>query len=165
MKILWHCDMKILWHSVSVPLCGESTGYQYIGLKTTSNACVDVFLDVSHDTRLNKQSRCRRFEDVRMLLWYHCYKWDTHPTHGIYSMSGKTSYRRISWSLEAVRLTVIITILWNLTVTSAALLPTCLSNSRAIGNAEPGSRGSEISPDLPVRRSVSGVTSLPVIIW
>ena len=55
-------------------------------------------------------------------------------TQGLYSLSGKTSYRQISWSLEAVRLGVIIIApLWNLTGTSAALLPRGLSNFRAIG--------------------------------
>ena len=49
-------------------------------------------------------------------------------------ISDKTSYRKISWSLEAERSVVqIITQLWNLTGTSAPLLPRCLSNFRAIG--------------------------------
>ena len=53
---------------------------------------------------------------------------------GPVSISAKTSYRKISWSLEATRLVVnIIASLWNLTDTSAALLPKCLSNFRAIG--------------------------------
>ena len=57
-----------------------------------------------------------------------------HCHRGLYSLSGKTSYRQISWSLEAARLGVIIIApLWNLTGTSAALLPRGLSNFRAIG--------------------------------
>ena len=53
---------------------------------------------------------------------------------GLYSLSGKTSYRQTSWSLEAARLDVImVPPLWNLTDISAALLPRCLSNFRAIG--------------------------------
>ena len=45
---------------------------------------------------------------------------------GLYSLSCKTSYRQISWSLEATRLDVLIIIsLWNLTGISAALLPRC----------------------------------------
>ena len=52
---------------------------------------------------------------------------------GLYSLSGKTSYRQISWSLEAARLGVAMVVsLWNLTGTSAALLPRYLSNFRAI---------------------------------
>ena len=55
-------------------------------------------------------------------------------TRGLYSLSGKTSYRQISWSLEAARLDAIMIVsLWNLTGISAALPPRCLSNFRAIG--------------------------------
>ena len=53
---------------------------------------------------------------------------------GLYSLSGKTSYRQISWSLEVARLDVAMVVsLWNLTGTSAALLPRYLPNFRAIG--------------------------------
>ena len=56
-----------------------------------------------------------------------------YPTQGLYSPSGKTSYRQISWNLEAARLSVIMLVShWNLTGISAALLPRCLSNCRAI---------------------------------
>ena len=52
---------------------------------------------------------------------------------GLYSLSGKTSYRKISWSLEAARFGFkLFQLLWNLAGTSAALLPRCLSNFRAI---------------------------------
>ena len=54
-------------------------------------------------------------------------------TLGLYSLSGKTSYRKISWSLEAARFGFkLFQSLWNLAGTSAALLPRCLSNFRAI---------------------------------
>ena len=47
---------------------------------------------------------------------------------GLYSLSGWTSYRKISWILEAVRFGFKFPqSLWNLTGTSAAL-PRCLSN-------------------------------------
>ena len=53
---------------------------------------------------------------------------------GPVSISDKTSYRKISWSIEATRSAVyIIVSLWNLTCTSAAVLPRCLPNFRAIG--------------------------------
>ena len=56
---------------------------------------------------------------------------------GLYSLSGKTSYRQISWSLEAARLDVSIVVsLWNLTGTSAAVLPRYLPNFRAIGKIQ-----------------------------
>ena len=52
---------------------------------------------------------------------------------GLHSLSGKTSYRKITWSLEAARFGFkLIQSLWNLAGTSAALLPRCLSNFRAI---------------------------------
>ena len=50
-------------------------------------------------------------------------------SQGLYSLSGKTSYRKISWSLEAARFEFrLFQSLWNLTGTSAAALPRCLSN-------------------------------------
>ena len=53
---------------------------------------------------------------------------------GLYSLSGKTSYRQISRSLEAARLGFIMIVsLWHLTGISAAVLPRCLSNFRAMG--------------------------------
>ena len=58
---------------------------------------------------------------------------------GLYSLSGKTSYRQNSRSLEAARLNLIMIVsLRNLTVISAALLPRCLSNFRAIGKVYTG---------------------------
>ena len=52
---------------------------------------------------------------------------------GPVSISDKTSYRKISWSIEAARSAVwIITSHWNLTG-SLAVLPTSLTNFRAIG--------------------------------
>ena len=57
---------------------------------------------------------------------------------GLNSLSGKTSYRQISWSLKAVRLNfIMITSFWNLTGTSAALLLRCLSNFRVTGKSNP----------------------------
>ena len=59
--------------------------------------------------------------------------------------SGRTYYCKISWSFEVARLGVIMIVsLYNLTCTSAALLPKCLSNIRAIGNVSE-SRGFETS--------------------
>ena len=49
--------------------------------------------------------------------------WDR--TLGLYSLSGRTSYRNILWSLKAARL--------NILTISAALLPRCLSGFRTIG--------------------------------
>ena len=60
-------------------------------------------------------------------------RYNVFETLGLYSLSGKTSYRKISWSLEAKRFGLkLFQSLWNLAGTSAALLPRCLSNFRAI---------------------------------
>ena len=65
------------------------------------------------------------------------YWWlDRNP--GPVSISEKTSYHKISWSLEAARLVFrIVRSLWNLTGTSAALLPMCLSIFKAIRQSIP----------------------------
>ena len=55
------------------------------------------------------------------------------PTQGLYSLSCKTSYRKISWSLEAARFVFrLFQSLWNLTTISATMLSRCLSNFRTI---------------------------------
>ena len=83
---------------------------------------------------------CNRYRWVIMRtigeMWPRGYPYSIRPSliQGIYSPSGKTSYRQISWKLEAARLHVIMIVsLWNLTGISAALLPRSLSNVRAIG--------------------------------
>ena len=56
---------------------------------------------------------------------------------GPVSISEKMSYRKISWSLEAARFVFgIVRSLWNLTGTSAAVLPMCLSNFKAMRQFE-----------------------------
>ena len=71
---------------------------------------------------------------------------------GLYSLSGKTAYHRISWSLEATRLGVIMIVpFWNLTSNSATLLPRRLSSFRAMEKSKLESRGFEPSWDLLVR--------------
>ena len=58
---------------------------------------------------------------------------DNKNSQGLYSLSGKTSYRKISWSLEAARFGFKpFQSLWNLADTSAAALPRYLSTFRAI---------------------------------
>ena len=52
---------------------------------------------------------------------------------GPVSISNKTSYVKVSWSLQAARFVFTIArSLWNLAGTSAALLPMCLSNFKAM---------------------------------
>ena len=56
--------------------------------------------------------------------------WISKEPQGLYSLSGKTSYRQISWSLEAAGLDVAMVVsLWNL----VSSLPRYLPNFRAIG--------------------------------
>ena len=65
-----------------------------------------------------------------LVTWFCCH---LIANQGLYSLSGKTSYCKISWSLEAVIFGFgLYQSLWNLRGTSAALLPKCLSNFRAI---------------------------------
>ena len=67
------------------------------------------------------------------IMWYH-FCMIRYADLGLYSLSGKMSYRQISWSLEAARLgVIIIASLWSLTGTWPALLSRGLSNFRAIG--------------------------------
>ena len=71
------------------------------------------------------------------------------------SISDKTSYCNISWSLEVARLIFrTIALIWNLTGASAAPLPMCLSNFRAIGQSKHNSRGFKTSRDLTIRRLI-----------
>ena len=56
-------------------------------------------------------------------MWFELCPWSAHLR--LYSLSGGTSYRTISWSLEAARLEVI---------SNVTLLSMCLSHFRAIGN-------------------------------
>ena len=57
----------------------------------------------------------------------------TYFTTGLYSLSWRSSYRKISWSLEAARSDVIMIFSFcNSAGISAALLPRCLSNFRMI---------------------------------
>ena len=62
--------------------------------------------------------------DLLHETWYHK-TWST-LVQSLCSISGKMSYRQVSWSLKAARLNIIIIVLWNLTGISAAMLPRCL---------------------------------------
>ena len=74
--------------------------------------------------------QCRELDWFEGTLISPCFPW---LPQGLYSLSGKTSYRQISWCLEASRLDVaMVVLLWNLTGTSAATLPRYLPNFRAI---------------------------------
>ena len=95
----------------------------------------------------------KRFHKI--LVWdafwmdIHCCK----SSHGLYSLSGKTSYRKISWSIEAARFRFrIFQSLWNLTGTLAAALRDACQISERYAHNNIQSRGFQISRDLAVRR-------------
>ena len=79
---------------------------------------------------------------------------DTCTLQGLYSLSGKTSYRKISCSLEDARFGFkLFQSLWNLAGTSAVLPPRCPCQiSERYDHCNIQSRGFEISRDLAVRR-------------
>ena len=122
-------------------LCWEFTGDRWIPHTKASDAELWCFLWAAREvSRLSKQSWDWWFETLSRPSWRHCNVFDgiyfvttdaflTGWHQGLYSLSGKMSYRQISWSLETTRLYVIMVVpLWNLTGISAAALPRCLSN-------------------------------------
>ena len=77
-------------------------------------------------------------------------------SQGLYSLSGKTSHHKISWSLESARFMFRLSqLLLHWTGTSATALPRYLSNFRAIDLYTIQSRGFETSCDLTIRRLVN----------
>ena len=61
-----------------------------------------------------------------------CLVWRTSKVP-LFATSGRTSYRKISWSLEAARSNAImVSSFWDLTDISAALLPSCLTKFTVI---------------------------------
>ena len=95
------------------------------------------------------------------ICWWHCYSlkcniiymlyssWYKTHSPGLYSLSGKTSYRQISRSLEAARFNIILIVsLWNSTGISTALL----SNSERLKKHKAESRGFENSWNHAIRR-------------
>ena len=103
-------------------LRGEFTGPRWIPRTKASDAGLWCFLwtALESNKRLSKQSWGWWFETPSRLLWRHC---NEQTSLDVYSLSGETSCRQISWSLEAARLGVImIVLLWDLTGISVALL-------------------------------------------
>ena len=135
-------------------LCGE-----WFPAQRPVTRSFDVFYDLRLNKRLSKQSWGWWFETLSRPLWRHrnvvYIKWPSKRYKGIYRQYprmknirhnvGKTcrlwasihqAVRRLTAkSREVSRLGVIMTVsLWNLTGISAAVLPRCLSNFRAMGN-------------------------------
>ena len=81
----------------------------------------ELKVNVIHNYNLTLQCR---YSAVKSLSFRHL---------GPVSISSKTSYRKISWSLDAARFVFrTVRSLWNLTGTSAALLLTHLSNVKVM---------------------------------
>ena len=81
-------------------------------------------------------------------------RYSAHRTYqGPYWLSGKTSCRQISWSLEGASLVVLMIVsLWNLAAILAALLSMCLSNLERLKMFKPETHGFATSRDLAARR-------------
>ena len=95
----------------------------------------NVLILLKHYHVTNASQASSKFKLCALLLhqYLNCSFYSRLSLQGLYSLSGKTSYRKISWSLEAARFGFkLFQSLWNLAGTSAALLPRCLSNFRAI---------------------------------
>ena len=89
------------------------------------------FFNATNEHDINKRfEKWTRREIQPWTMWW----WTRRgPYLGLYSLSGKTFYGKISWSLEAARFGFrLFQSLWNLTGTSAAALPRCLSNFRTL---------------------------------
>ena len=142
-----HLDIHSLYRIICSRVTDSRTGWSVRGRRST--VCLlncDAFLKSAtlNDTYSLKCIRARTFSSDNPVMRYLL-----EVTQGLYSLSDKTSYRQISWSLEAARLSVIMIVsLWNLTGISAVLLPRCRSNFRAIEKSKPESRGFETSRDF-----------------
>ena len=92
-----------------------------------------VIYDCDHIRRLNGVTVIlKRRWNNKQKKYVHC-PHQSQTIQGLYSLSGRTSYRKISWSLEAARFGFIIfQSFWNLTSTSAVLLPMCPLNFKSI---------------------------------
>ena len=119
----------------------STLSYQMLEQKITFLNWSMTFENSDQDLQLSQSNPVQWIRTTFVLLLIHkssslYERRGNSPTYlGLYSLSGKTSYRQISQSLEAARSGVIMIVsLWNLTGISAAVLSRCLSNFRAMGN-------------------------------
>ena len=121
----WHCRRRIYKSTVGQAL-------HVVGLTDDMFWKTKEFeIDMKQCVWIN--TAIRFYIKTILICLYDLYSRYKIPIQGLYSLSGKTSYRKISWSLEAARFGFkLFQSLWNLAGTSAALLPMCLSNFRAI---------------------------------
>ena len=106
-------DQRKLQRSASLAFVRESTGDTF----SSDGSLISKWISII---------KIRRPHDHHIFMMWILYQ-------GLYSLSGKTSYCKISWSLEVARFGFrLFQSLWNLTGPSAAALPRCLSNFRAV---------------------------------
>ena len=110
---------------------------KYMYLEIYNYIC--IFANTCLNTHIYLDVYIKRFPSNRIDIDITLHKrrkwaWSTMPVIlGLYSLSRKTSYSKISWSFETARFGFkLFQSLWNLAGTSAALLPRCLSNFRVI---------------------------------
>ena len=118
------------------------------------NRLMSSLIHISHDAKCQRECKChmhienmyvspisfprrwntaRRSSYISAFCVYGIFPHALNSMLGLYSLSGKTSYCKISWSLEVARFGFrLFQSLWNLTGPSAAALPRCLSNFRAV---------------------------------
>ena len=139
------------WSVACCIIAHETTPESFILVLTSAMTSDSISSQATTNRRIDSastwcESPTARFLDVipcYMYGWNHhvivgCFRrnkvdWLSPSILGLYSLSGKTSYGKISWRLEAARFGFgLFQSLWNLTGTSAAALPRCLSNFRAL---------------------------------
>ena len=130
--------------SVLVPGCGRLfsilcpvtiVSSHIIFMVTCGGTVNQVTVQVQSRSRKICTLLCWAFFVLWLYYQFVVYSSDTinHIIQGLYSQSGRTSYRMISWSLEAARFIFTLSqSLCNLTGTSETVLPRCLSNCRTI---------------------------------
>ena len=127
---------------VDLGAIGARTGYMSYD-KINVTCCIDkfqkgqrwgfFFLDISvisvtYAINYIIKHRCLACGQCKNATW-----WRGGRNHGPVSISYKTSYRKITWSLEAASFVIrIVQSLCNLTGTSAPPLPMCQSNFKAM---------------------------------
>ena len=103
----WHHQMETF--SALLALCaGNSPVTGELPSQRPVTQSFDVFLYLHLNKQLSKQSWPQWFEMQSCSLWRHCNVLAMLHWHlGLWSVSGKTSYRQILWTLKAARLDVI----------------------------------------------------------
>ena len=109
--------MHLIWHVAQVAIIGTTMVFW--------KRVILTHLKMGHPQKL---STCADLQMSFIEL-----TWQQRYVPGLYSLSGRMSYRKISRSLEVARSGFkLFKSLWNLTGTSAAVLPKCLSKFRGI---------------------------------